>query len=58
MSRQHGTLRLFRGPITGEWMAVKVGKDGKTITDKWHLDGVDELLDSIAGQKDRPEEES
>lgn len=40
MSRVHGSLHLYRQPLSGDWQAVKVAKDGMTITDKYPLDNV------------------
>lgn len=40
MSRVHGSLHLYRQPLSGDWQAVKVSKDGMTITDKYPLDNV------------------
>lgn len=40
MSRVHESLHLYRQPLSGDWQAVKVSKDGMTITDKYPLDNV------------------
>lgn len=40
MSRVHGSLHLYRQPLSGDWQAVRVSKDGMTITDKYPLDNV------------------
>ncbi|QHJ78387.1 MAG: hypothetical protein [Bacteriophage sp.] len=40
MSRVHKSLHLYRQPLSGDWQAVKVSKDGMTITDKYPLDNV------------------
>lgn len=40
MSRVHKSLHLYRQPLSGDWQAVKVAKDGMTITDKYPLDNV------------------
>ena len=36
MTRIHPALRLYRGPFSGEWSAVRVDDKGE-ITDKWPL---------------------
>ncbi|QHJ85169.1 MAG: hypothetical protein [Caudoviricetes sp.] len=40
MSRVHESLHLYRQPLSGDWQAVRVSKDGMTITDKYPLDNV------------------
>lgn len=38
MSREHKPLHLYRQPISGDWQAVRIAKDGRTITDKYPID--------------------
>lgn len=38
MSRVHKSLHLYRQPLSGDWQAVRVAKNGMTITDKYPLD--------------------
>lgn len=45
MSREHSPLHLYRQPISGDWQAVRVAKDGSTITDKYPIDNVRKLLE-------------
>lgn len=46
MSREHTSLHLYRQPISGDWQAVRVAKDGNTITDKYPIDNVREILEN------------
>lgn len=47
MSRVHESLHLYRQPLSGDWQAVKVSKDGMTITDKYPLDNTRVELQQI-----------
>lgn len=47
MSRVHESLHLYRQPLSGDWQAVKVAKDGMTITDKYPLDNTRVELQQI-----------
>lgn len=38
MSREHKPLYLYRQPISGDWQAVRIAKDGSTITDKYPIE--------------------
>lgn len=52
MSRVHESLHLYRQPLSGDWQAVKVSKDGITITDKYPLDNIDiELFRTLTDDK-------
>ncbi|WP_288805084.1 hypothetical protein [uncultured Bifidobacterium sp.] len=44
MSREHKPLQLYRTPLWHEWEAVKVGQDGETITDKYPLTNIRDML--------------
>lgn len=45
MSREHKPLHLYRQPISGDWQAVRVAKDGSTITDKYPIDNIRQILE-------------
>lgn len=30
-------VRLMRGPFSGDWLAVTLASDGRTITKKWRF---------------------
>ena len=45
MSREHKPLHLYRQPISGDWQAVRVPKDGSTITDKYPIDNIRQILE-------------
>lgn len=45
MSRKHNPLLLYRLPISGDWQAVRVAKDGSTITDKFPIDNMRTALE-------------
>lgn len=45
MSREHNPLHLYRQPISGDWQAVRVAKDGSTITDKFPIDNMRTALE-------------
>ena len=45
MSREHSPLHLCRQPISGDWQAVRVAKDGSTITDKYPIDNIRQILE-------------
>lgn len=45
MSREHKPLHLYRQPISGDWQAVRVAKDGSTITDKFPIDNMRTVLE-------------
>ncbi|QHJ77417.1 MAG: hypothetical protein [Caudoviricetes sp.] len=45
MSREHAPLHLYRQPISGDWQAVRVAKDGSTITDKYPIDNIRQILE-------------
>lgn len=47
MSRVHESLHLYRQPLSGDWQAVRVAKDGMTITDKYPLDNTRVELQQI-----------
>lgn len=47
MSRVHESLHLYRQPLSGDWQAVRVAKNGMTITDKYPLDNVQTELYQI-----------
>lgn len=47
MSRVHESLHLYRQPLSGDWQAVKVAKNGMTITDKYPLDNTRVALQQI-----------
>lgn len=45
MSREHKPLHLYRQPISRDWQAVRVAKDGSTITDKYPIDNIRQILE-------------
>lgn len=45
MSREHNPLHLYRQPISGDWQAVRVAKDGNTIIDKYPIDNMRTALE-------------
>lgn len=45
MSRENAPLHLYRQPISGDWQAVRVAKDGSTITDKYPIDNIRQILE-------------
>lgn len=47
MSRVHESLYLYRQPLSGDWQAVRVAKNGITITDKYPLDNVQTELHRV-----------
>ncbi len=52
MSRVHESLHLYRQPLSGDWQAVRVAKDGVTITDKYPLDNIEvELFRTLTDDK-------
>lgn len=48
MTREHPEVRLNRRTFTGQWEVVRIGKDGRTITDRWPLHADDAaFLDKV-----------
>lgn len=52
MSREHNPLHLYRQPISGDWQAVRVARDGSTITDKYPIDNMRTALEHYLSDSD------